>query len=85
MKPFTVGLVPASVLAMDMDRTYFMIVNTSGANRLFIGFDSEPTTTSGLPLEINLGAYEPDVVPVNEIYALGAGAGTTGVILYASS
>jgi hypothetical protein len=84
IKPFTVGVTPIEVLPQDDQRTYLLIVNTSAANRMFIGFDNSPVSSTGLPLEINLGGYEPDVVPTNAIYAFGAGAGTTGICIYAN-
>lgn len=64
-------------------RTYLLLVNTHPAQRLFIGFGTDATLLS-LPLEVNLGRLLMDsYVSQNPLYAIGAGAGTTGVLIWA--
>lgn len=84
MLPFTVGIVPVTLLPVDDTRTYFMIVNTGGANTIFVGFDVLPNAGNSLPLFINGGSYEPLIVPSNAVSVVGAGAGSTGILLYAN-
>lgn len=82
--PFTVGAAAQMLIPKQEGRSYLFVLNTSGVNRLFLGFGFAPTVVTGVPLEINLGFYEPNVVPNQEIWALGAGAGTTGILIYAA-
>lgn len=84
MKPIVVGTTAINLLPQQQGRYYLLIVNTSAANRMFIGVDFIPSANLGLPLEIDFGFWEPLVVPDNEINVIGAGANTTGVCLYAS-
>lgn len=84
MKQVTFGIDPIELLPVDETRTYFMYVNTSGTNVTFMGFDIQPIVGGGLPIGINNGSYEPLVVPTNQIFVVGAGAGTTGIALYAN-
>lgn len=85
-KPFTVGTTPAVLLPEDANRRYFFIINISAVNRLWLGFDVEPDAAAsrGMPVEVNLGFYEPLYTPTNQIYVAGAGAGTQGILLYSS-
>ena len=81
--PFTVGVAAQLLIPEQPGRFYLFILNTSGANRLFVGFDYEPTATNGVTLEVNLGFYEPWIIPTNTIFIAGAGAGTTGLAIVA--
>lgn len=85
--PFSVGAIapaPLQLLPKQENRNYLFILNTSAANRLFIGFGYAPNANTGIIIELNLGFYEPNVVPNQEIWALGAGAGTTGILIYST-
>jgi len=74
-----------AVLVRPMeDRLYIIIQNTSLANTLYVGVGYPPTTVTGVLLAANGGAYEPTVVPQQEIWLLGSAANTTFVILYAN-
>lgn len=84
MKPIVVGTAAINLLPQQSGRTYLLIINTSGVNNLFLGLDVMPQTTFGIPIAINFGFWEPLVVPDNEINVVGAGAGTTGVCVYAT-
>lgn len=66
------------------DRFYLIVINNSAAVRLFLGFDYEPTATNGVILEINLGFYEPWVVPTNAINVAAGGANAPGICLIAT-
>jgi hypothetical protein len=82
--PFTVGAAAQMLIPKQEGRKYLFVLNTSAVNRIFLGFGFAPSAVTGVVLEINLGFYEPNVVPNQEIWALGAGAGTTGVLIYAA-
>ena len=84
MKPIVVGVTAINLLPQQEGRYYLLLINTSGVNRMFVGLDVQPQANLGIPLEINFGFWEPWVVPDNEINILAAGAGTTGVCVYAS-
>lgn len=78
-QPFTVFDTPI-LLRQKENRTYFMIQNT-GLNGLYIGFDFEPTATNCINLTAG-GFAEPYQVPTNDIYILSTVAGTTGILIY---
>lgn len=78
-----VGQEPVLVRVLE-DRLYLIIQNTTLANTLFVGVGYPPTTTTGVLLAANGGAYEPSVIPQQEIWLLGSAANTTFVILYAN-
>lgn len=82
--PFTVGVQAQALVPSQPNRFYFFIVNNSAANRIFVGFDVDPTANSGVILEANLGFYEPWIVPTNEIRVAAAAAGTTGLCIVAT-
>ena len=82
--PFTVGVQAIALVLSQPNRFYFFIVNNSAANRIFVGFDVDPTANSGVILEANLGFYEPWIVPTNEIRVAAAAAGTTGLCIVAT-
>lgn len=80
-QPFTVGVEPLLIRTRE-DRTYLMIVNTSGAAAIYLGFDFQPTSLNGVILTAG-GAYEPYQVPTNDIWIAASIAGATGTIIYA--
>jgi hypothetical protein len=81
--PFLAQIVPAQIIPTQLGRFYFFIVNNSAANRIFVGFDYEPNVLNGVLLEVNLGFYEPWIVPTNGIYVAAAGANTAGIAIVA--
>lgn len=64
------------------ERGYLLIQNLDAAANLFVGFGVQPTATSGLKI-IPGTAYEPYVVPQNDIFIVGDAAGTF-ICLYAA-
>ncbi len=79
-QPFTTDPTKSILLRERENRTYFLIQNT-GANSMFIGFDFQPTATNGLNLVA--GAFaEPYQVPTNDIW-LSCTLATTGILIYA--
>lgn len=82
VQSFTVG-VAAITLRPEEIRRYFFIQNTSAVNALFLGLGFTPTAVQCVNIPAG-GFYEPLWVPQNEIVVLGAGAGTTGAIVYAN-
>lgn len=84
-KPFTVGLVGVEILPQDLLRNYLCILNTTAAQRIFVGFDVIPSAANGLVLPFPLGGFEwLYTIPTNAIIITGAAAGCTGIALYAS-
>ena len=81
--PFLAGLAVQQIIPTQLERFYFFIVNNSAANRIFVGFDYEPNVNNGILLEVNLGFYEPWIVPTNGIFVAAAGAATPGVAIVA--
>lgn len=81
--PFLAGVTAQQIIPTQLERFYFFIVNNSAANRIFVGFDYEPNVNNGVLLEVNLGFYEPWIVPVNAIFIAAAGAATPGVAIVA--
>jgi len=78
-QPFTTVANTPQLLRERENRTYFLIQNT-GANSLFIGFNFQPSTTNGLNLAS--GAFaEPYQVPTNDIW-LNCTLATTGILIY---
>ncbi|MBT9174234.1 MAG: hypothetical protein DDT21_02646 [Syntrophomonadaceae bacterium] len=75
--PFTVTTTPLLVRQSEL-RTYFLIQNT-GTNPLYIGFDTIPTIITGLAIVAG-GFGEPIQVPSNDIWIVSVGTGTTGVL-----
>lgn len=65
-------------------RGYLLIQNLDAAANLFVGFGFQPTTTQGLKI-IPGTAYEPYVVPQNDIFICGDAAGTCMVLFSAIS
>lgn len=81
--PFLAGVVVQQIIPTQLDRFYLFIVNNSAANRIFVGFDYEPNVNNGVLLEVNLGFYEPWIVPTNGIFVAAAGAATPGLAIVA--
>lgn len=64
-------------------RVYLYIINTDPTNNLFVGFDQNATNQM-TPIAANLGFFEwLHVVPQNVISVVSAGAGSTGVVIFA--
>lgn len=80
----------ASVRVLDKPqantrRTYLFLVNTHASQNLFLAFGQDSSTLVGVPLLFNFGFMEfNNVVPQDAVYLLGAGAATTGVLLYSN-
>jgi len=81
--PFLAQLAPQQIIPYQPGRFYLIIINNSAANRIFLGLDYEPNALNGVILEVNLGFYEPWIVPTNGVYVTAAGANTAGVALIA--
>jgi hypothetical protein len=82
--PFLAGVAPITLVPEQPERFYLILINNSAANRIFVGFDYEPSATSGVILETNLGFYEPWIVPTNSVVVTAAGANTAGICLIAT-
>lgn len=79
MQAFTTVPNEPQLIRQREDRTYFLMQNT-GANTLFIGFDFQPSSLVGLNLAS--GAFaEPFQVPTNDIWVMSTLA-TTGILIY---
>jgi len=78
--PFEVGLTAIKLRDYE-ERTYFLLQNTDTVNSLYIGFGILPTSLTGLIIPPG-GYYEPYQVPTNEIYVLGSGANTSGMLMF---
>lgn len=79
MQAFTTVPNVPQLIRQREDRTYFLMQNT-GANTLFIGFDFHPSATVGLNL-VSGGFAEPFQVPTNDIWVMSTLA-TTGILIY---
>lgn len=78
-QPFSVADTPI-LLRQRENRTYFLLQNT-GLNSFYVGFDFQPTQVNGL--NITSGAFaEPYQVPTNDIWIKSTIAGTTGILIY---
>ena len=84
--PIIIGV--ASVRVLDKPpsgsrRTYLLIINTSGANQLFVAFGGDASALNGVPLAANFGFIEfNSTIPQDNIFVIGSAAGSTGVIIY---
>lgn len=79
MQAFTTVPNVPQLIRQREDRTYFLLQNT-GANTLFVGFDFQPSATVGLNL--TSGAFaEPFQVPTNDIWIM-SNLVTTGILIY---
>jgi hypothetical protein len=81
--PFLAQIAAAQIIPAQPGRFYFFICNNNAANRIFVGFDYEPNALNGVILEVNLGFYEPWIVPTNGIFIAAAGANTAGIAIVA--
>src|SRR5574340_399781 len=85
--PINIGV--ASVLILPRpptQRLFLFIINTSPVNQIIVNFGNQATPLLGIPVAANLGFVGFDsVVPQNDIYVIGSGAGTTGTLIYANS
>lgn len=83
----TVGTTPVLIRPAE-ERTYLIVQNTSAANTLFVGIGYQPLITAGgatgLQLNAGGGAYEPAVIPPQDIWLVGSGAGTAFVVQVAT-
>lgn len=61
------------------ERSYLLIQNLDAAANLFVGFGLQPTTTVGLKI-IPGTAFEPYVVPSNDIFICGDANGTATIL-----
>lgn len=80
-EPFTVTATEAVKLRDLESRTYLIIQNT-GSSDIYVGFGFKPTQAYSLTL-IPGAAYEPWVIPVNEVWVLGQG-NSTGLLMVAT-
>lgn len=88
MQPFLAGTVPL-LLRPTEKRQYLFIQNQSAANQFTLGINQAPdpptaVPANGLIIPINLGFYEPLIVPQGEIWVVAAVANTPGVLLYSA-
>lgn len=80
--PFTVGTTAIQLLPEEPQRSYLFLLNYSAANQIFVGFDTLPiANANGVTLAVNLGFYEPWIIPTNPIYVLASAAGTQGLLI----
>lgn len=79
----TVGTTPILVRPAE-DRLYLIVQNTSLAAQVYVGVGYPPSSVTGILLAANGGAYEPYVIPQQEIWILASAADTPFVILYAN-
>lgn len=85
--PINIGV--ASVLILpkpSTQRLFLFIINTSAVNQLIVNFGNQASAILGIPIAAGLGFLGFDaVVPQNDVYIIGSGAGTTGTLIYANS
>lgn len=60
-------------------RTYFFLQNLDAALSIFVGFGTLPTTTRGLKIAAG-EAYEPYMIPQNDVWIVGTGVGAATLI-----
>ena len=82
VQSFNIGVTPFLIREREK-RLYFLIQSTAAINSIFLGFDFVPSAGNGILL-IAGAVFEPIQVPTNDIWVVGAGANTTGVIIYAT-
>lgn len=80
VQSFSIGTVPFLIREREK-RLYFLIQSTAAVNSIFLGFDFIPSLGNGVLLVAG-AIYEPIQVPTNDIWIVGAGANTTGLIIY---
>lgn len=85
--PINIGV--ASVLILpkpSTQRLFLFIINTSPVNQIIVNFGNQASAILGIPIAAALGFIGFDaVVPQNDVYIIGSGAGTTGTLIYANS
>jgi len=81
--PFLAQVAPIIIVPEQPERFYLIIINNSAANRIFVGFGYDANAINGVILEVNLGFYEPWIIPTNAIHISAAGANTAGTLLVA--
>lgn len=81
-----VGLASTLVLRAPSGRRVFLfVVNTHAVQTLFIRFGANVDAIIGVPIQPLFGFIGFDiVVPQDDVYLVGNGAGTTGVLLYSN-
>lgn len=60
-------------------RSYFLLQNLNAAFDIFVGFGIQPTTTRGLKIAAG-EAYEPYMIPQNDVWIVGTGVGVATLI-----
>lgn len=87
--PLSVGVASSRVLLaprVNTRRTYLMVVNSHAAQTFFIAFGQDSTATLGVPIQPNFGFLEYNVVvPQDDIFLIGSGAATTGMLVYSNA
>ena len=86
-QPFTAGtgISPIVLGRPSGKRVYLLITNNHPTQALFVGFGVQPNANLGVTIQPG-GNYEPGLVcPQNDIYLVGAAAGTNGCITYCNS
>ena len=83
--PFLAQTTPLQIRPEEPTRSYFFMINFSLAAQIFIGFDTEPNAANAIPLAVNLGFYEPYVVPTNAIIVTATAANTPGILVIATT
>lgn len=62
-------------------RTYFLLQNLDAVFNMFVGFGTLPDQTAGRGLRISAGdAYEPYMIPQNDVWITGTGVGSATLI-----
>ena len=84
--PLSLGVQSTLILrAPTTTRIFFFIVNTHATQNMFVRFGGDADAVIGVPILANFGFMGFDtVVPQDDIYAVGSGAATTGVVLYSN-
>lgn len=83
----SVGTASQLVLRQPTTRRIFLfIVNTHALQTLYVTFGRDANATLGIPIAPNNGSIGFDqVVPQDDIFLIGSGAATTGVLVYSNS
>jgi hypothetical protein len=82
--PLLVGTADQLVLPQATNkRVYLFIINTHGAQDLFVNFGNAASLTASTPIRNGDGFFEwLMVVPQQDIHLIANGANTTGVLIY---
>lgn len=65
-------------------RTFFAIFNTHATQTIFLAFGQDATAVNGIPIFAGGGIGLDAVVPQDDIYVIGSGAATVGVLVYSN-